>query len=257
MRKGILIGALAVGVALLFPGRAAASDATAWKTPNLSSGFTPQGMTYWYRTGPNMVIQATYKVGSNTRLVAVDPRNGSIYGQVSIAENHAGGIAIVGGWMFVQDQPHMTAEAVRRYKLTDLTKAWDKSHKDHGHPVYVKQVGKPQQLQTWQYASFMTADGSKLRAGHYGVGESSRMYTYRVDQKTGQLTAESGFMYVPDRTQGVGMLGKTPVFASHDLLTVGTKQYAIPDHAEGLVVLGHTAYVSFEGGAKFVLKYTI
>lgn len=225
----------------------ASSTAVAWKTPNLSSRFIPQGMTTWGK----YVLMAEYKPGSNTRLVAVSPSSGKIYGQVSIAENHAGGIALVGGWLFVQDQPHETAEAIRRYKLIDLTAAMKKSHSVKK-PAYLKSAGL-QQLAKWQYASFMTADGAQLLSGHYGMGESARMYRYNVDQKTGQVTS-TGYVHVPDRVQGVGLYGKTPVYASHLRLTYGSTVLAIPDHAEGLVVLKGVAYVAFEGNSPNVLK---
>lgn len=233
----------------------AASSAHAWKTPNLSAGFTPQGMTYWVRPGANMIVQAEYKVGSNSRLVAVNPNDGKIYGQVSISENHSGGIAIVGDWLFVQDQPRTGSEAVRRYDMRAISAGFLASHKT-GRPAYVGQVGL-QQLDNWQFASFMATDGDQILAGHYGVGDSARMYRYDVDRGTGHMTATPGYVTVPDYTQGVAMFGKIPTYASHLLLTVAGIQTAVPDHAEGLVILKNVAYVAFEGSAKYVLKFKL
>jgi hypothetical protein len=243
------VTALVLGTAWAAPAEAATSVTKAWATPNLAAGFTPQGMTQWGK----YIVMAEYKPGANTRLVAVDLK-GKIYGQVSISENHAGGIAIVGKWLFVQDQPHVAAEAVRSYRLTDFSAAMAKSHKAKNHPTYVGRVGL-QQLDTWQYASFMTADGAQLLSGHYAVGDG-RMYRYDVNQKTGHLTAVD-YVPVPDRVQGLAMDGKIPVYTSYLLLQDGTRNFLIPAHAEGVVVINRVAYVSFEGGATHVLKVNL
>lgn len=250
-----LIATAFLGTAWSAPSASASSSAVAWKTPNLQAGFTPQGMTYWVRPGANMIVQAEYKVGSNTRLVAVNPNDGKVYGQVSISENHAGGIAIVGGWLFVQDQPRAGSEAVRRYDMRAISAGFLASHKS-GRPAFVAQAGL-QELDNWQWASFMTADGAQLLSGHYGVGDGARMYRYDVDQKTGTLTVVPGYVTVPNLVQGVAMNGKTPVFASYLQLQDGTRNILIPAHAEGLVILKGTAYVAFEGGAKNVLKFKL
>lgn len=245
-----LVTAAFLGTTWGAPSAGAATTTKAWATPNLAAGFIPQGMTIWGK----YVVMAEYKPGANTRLVAVDPNNGKTYGQVAISENHSGGIAVVGGWLFVQDQPHMAAEAIRRYDMRTISAGFLASHKAKNHPTYAGQVGL-QQLDNWQFASFMATDGDQILAGHYNNNvEGARMYRYDVDQKTGHATAVTGYTTVPLYTQGVAMFGKIPVYASHLLLTYGSKHIAIPDHAEGLVILKGTAYVSFEGGSKYVLK---
>lgn len=227
----------------------------AWKTPNLAAGFTPQGMAYWYRTGANMVIMAEYKPGSNTRLVAVNPGTGIVYGQVSIAENHAGGAAIVGDWMFIQDQPHDGGESVRRYRMSDLERAFDYSHKHDKHPVYVTIAGVQSLGSPWAFASYAAEDNGQLLAGHYGIGSNVRMYRYDVDQKTGLLDTENAtYVMTPEKVQGVAVMNYRPVYASSSHIRYGITDVSVPAHIEGLVILKGTAYASFEAGAKWVLK---
>lgn len=260
MKFSLRTAAAALALAILGTAWAApagaSSAAKAWATPNLSAGYTPQGMTYWHRPGPNMVVMGEYRPGANSRLVAVDPRSGKVYGQVAVAESHLGGIAIVGDWLFVQDQPDVAAlgfESIRRYRLSTFSAAIQQSHAAKGHPVYVKAAGV-QQLAPWQWASFMTAGPhGTLYAGHHGVGVSARVYAYAVDQKSGLLTAQ-GYMLAPDNTQGMAFDGDKPVYASGGgHLTVGGVSLSLPSHAQGVVVIGGKALVAFEGGAKNVL----
>lgn len=253
MRKSLI----AVLTALAFIGStwgasnaSAASSVTAWATPNLKAGFTPQGMTTWDK----YILMAEYKPGSNTRLVAVSPSSGKVYGQVSISPTHAGGLAIVGDWLYVQNADTPNHDAVRRYRLTDLNTAMRRSHKTKAHPVFIKQAGL-QQLDPWQFASFMTADGSQLLSGHHGEGLGSRMYRFDVDQPTGLLTAH-GYVMVPENTQGVAAAG-TVFTSGGGHLQTDTGSFLIPSHAEGVVVLNGMAYIAFEGHAKYVLSFKI
>lgn len=227
----------------------AATSVTAWATPNLKAGFTPQGMTIWGQ----YVLMAEYKQGANSRLVAVNLQ-GKVYGQVSISPTHAGGIAIVGDWLYVQNADTVNHDAVRRYRLTDLNAAMRRSHKAKAHPVFIKQAGL-QQLSPWQFASFMTADGSQLLSGHHGVGAGARMYRFDVDQSTGLLTA-LGYVMVPENAQGVAAAG-TVFTSGGGHLQTDTGSFLIPSHAEGVVVINSTAYIAFERGAKSVLSFQL
>lgn len=226
------------------------SSVIAWPTPNLKAGFVPQGMTTWGQ----YVLMAEYKPGSNTRLVAVSQSNGKVYGQVAISSTHAGGLAIVGGWLYVQNADTVNHDAVRRYRLMDFSAAMAKSHKTKTHPVYIKQAGL-QQLAPWQFASFMTTDGSQLLSGHHGVGTGARMYRFDVDQSTGLLTAVN-YVMVPENAQGVAAAG-TVFTSGGGHLTVAGVVLPIPSHAEGIVVINGTAIIAFEHGAKYVLSFTI
>src|SRR4029078_10978555 len=105
--------------------------------PLLDKGWTPQGLTAL----DGRLLQALYKDGSNSRLVALDPVTGKVYGTAAISETHAGGIAVVGDWLFVQAQPAAGSEVVRRYKLSKIRSALKTSHLLLNHPVYRKVDG--------------------------------------------------------------------------------------------------------------------
>lgn len=236
-----VVAVIAMSTALASPASASTTYTKAWPTPNLSAGFIPQGMTPY----GNRVLMAEYKLGSNTRLVELDNK-GKVLGWVSIAPTHAGGIAIVGNWLYVQNADTPNHDTVRAYKVSDLhfTK----------HPTYAK-ANHLQELKPWQFASFMTADGGQLLSGHHGVGQSSLMYRFNVDQKTGLLTAVS-HVTVPNNTQGVAA-GGTVFTSGGGHLVVNGVDRKIPSHAEGVIVIGKTAYIAFEGGAKYVLKINL
>lgn len=251
--SGMRIAAFLIATAAVFGAAqpATASDtARAFPTPNVTQGFTPQGMTMW----GSRIVMAEYKAGANTRLVAVSAA-GKVYGQVSIAPTHAGGIAVVGNWLYVQNADTVGQDTVRRYRLADFTKAMAVSHKAGGHPAYIKSAGL-QQLDPWQFASFMATDGVRLYAGHHGVGVGARMYTYTVDQATGHLAAAPVFVLVPENAQGAALdsMGQFVFTAGGGVLSLGGVVRAIPSHAEGIVIVKGFAYVAFEGGARYVLK---
>lgn len=229
------------------------TTSVAFPTPNLSHGFTPQGMT---ATPSGKLMLAEYKAGENTRLVDVTV-TGSIYGQISIAEGHAGGLAFVGDWLFVQDDATTGSDTVRRYALDDINAALATSHAAAGHPTYVAAAGT-QTLDPWEFASVMVADGDQLLSGHHGVGEGARLYRYDVNQATGLLTSV-GYVYFPENAQGIALdsSGSVVTAAGGGHLFVGGVDYTIPSHVEGIVIFGSTIYMSFENGAANVLKATM
>lgn len=242
----IAVAALGMGVAVADnAGAATTSGATAFTLPNVAAGFTPQGMTVW----GNRVIVSEYKVGANTRLVAVNPASGKVYGSISIAPTHAGGIAVAGAWVFVQNADTVGSDAVRRYALADVSAAFTRSHANHGHPVFVRAAGV-QQLAKWQFASVMTTDATtgELLAGHHGVGAGARLYRYVVGAN-GSLTARPGYVVIPDNAQGVAVdaSGRLVITSGGGHLTVAGVTRAIPSHAEGVAVIAGRAYVAFEG----------
>lgn len=246
---GTLALAALTGTTWASPSYAATTPkvSAAFKTPNLAAGFTPQGMT---TTPSGKLLLAEYKVGSNTRLVDVTT-SGKVYGQLAISETHAGGIAIVGQWLFVQNDATPGHDTVRAYRMADVNAALAVSHANGGHPAYVK-AAHLQVLADWQWASFMTADGQQLLAGHHGVGAGARMYRFNVDQSSGQLSAVS-YVMVPENAQGAAMGGR--VFTSGGgHLTVDGKDVKVPSHAEGVAVINGVAFIAFEGGAKSVEK---
>lgn len=246
--------------AMVTPAHAATTTnpgAKAFTLPNVAAGFTPQGMTVW----GSRVIVAEYKPGANTRLVAVNPVSGKVYGTVSIAATHAGGVSVAGAWLYVQNADTVGSDAVRRYSMSAVVNAFTRSHADHGHPVYARAAGL-QQLAKWQFASVMTTDPATgdLLSGHHGVGTGARLYRYAVNAATGALTTRPGYVTIPDNAQGVAVAsgGRLVVTSGGGRLTVAGVTRSIPSHAEGVAIVSGRAYVAFEGAhAATVRTFTL
>jgi hypothetical protein len=236
----------------------------AFRIPNLSKGYTPQGMTAWSDGhGHSLIILGEYRRGHRSLLVAVDPISSRVFGTVAVAESHLGGIAIVDDWLFAQDHPHPGSEKIRRYRMSDLARAFNASQAHHGKAVYVRQTGRPQQLALWQFASFMSPYRGHLFAGHHGRGASARMYEYAVD-RNGWLHALPGWIQVPDLTDGVAVTADRFVFSSHargaGTMTVARRtprltpitDFRTPGPGEGTTIADGRLYVQFEGGHRYV-----
>jgi hypothetical protein len=229
--------------------------------PNVAADWTPQGMTSWQHNGQDLIIIGEFKKGQRSRLVAQDPRTGRIYGTALVAEAHLGGIAIVGNWLFAQDEENATGESVRKYRLSTLAAAFDTSHRSGN--VTKPYVGRNGALQPVYFASFMTADGNTLWAGHHGV-DSSKMYQYRV-AADGTLTRVGGAYQVPQYTDGLVVSADRFIFISHapptakkgfGTMTVAARAtkltnqrcFAMPNLGEGAVLVSGNVYTVFESG---------
>jgi hypothetical protein len=236
----------------------------AFKIPNLSKGYTPQGMTAWSDGhGHSLIIIGEYRPGRRSLLVAVDPISARVFGTVAVAQSHLGGIAIVDDWLFAQDHPHTGSEKIRRYRMSDLAAAWNASQAHDGKAYYVRQAGRPQQLAPWQFASFMSPYRGHLFAGHHGRGAGARMYEYVVG-RDGWLTALPGWIQVPNLTDGVAVTADRFVFSSHrggaGVMTVARRAQRLspivtittPGPGEGTTIADGRLYVQFEGGHRYV-----
>jgi hypothetical protein len=271
-RLGRVVGfAAAISLAAAVPAAAATDHPSsthrfdaAFKVPNLSKGYTPQGMTAWSDgRGHSLIILGEYRRGHRSLLVAIDPISGRTFGTVSVAESHLGGIAIVDDWLFTQDHPHPGSEKVRRYKMSELAAAFNASQAHDGKAHYLAQTGKPQQLAKWQFASFMSPYRGHLFAGHHGRGAGSRMYEYAVAQD-GRLHALPGWIQVPALTDGVAVTADRFVFSSHGhgagVMTVARRSQRLspittfdtPGPGEGTTIANGRLYVQFEGGQRYV-----
>jgi hypothetical protein len=228
--------------------------------PNLSKGYTPQGMTTWnLPNGSSLIIIGEYKKGYDSYLVAVDPSTGHSYGTVKVAEAHLGGIAIVKNWLFVQDKPNTKGEKVRKYDMNKIAKALLKSHQTGTNPY----VGKTGSLQKVYWASFMSSYGGHLYAGHHGINDVS-MYEYSVSSK-GKLKKVHVYQ-APQLTDGVVVTADRFIFVSHGqtgegygrmtvakrsahLSSSSVRCFAMPNLGEGTVLDHGTVYTIFESGS--------
>jgi hypothetical protein len=232
----------------------------AFATPNLSKGYTPQGMTSWpLPNGSSLIIIGEFKKGYKSYLVAVDPNTGHTYGTVKVAEAHLGGIAVVGNWLFVQDKPGLNHEKVRKYDMRKLAAAFLKSHNTGTNPY----VGKTGALQPVYWASFMSSYGGHLYAGHHGINDTN-MVEYTVS-KAGRLKQKTVYQ-APQLTDGVVVTGDRFIFVSHNdsnnsfgTMTITKRSthlsgspircFAMPNLGEGAVLDHGVVYTVFESGA--------
>lgn len=232
----------------------------AFATPNLSKGYTPQGMTTWpLPNGSSLLIIGEYKPGHVSYLVAVDPATGHTYGTVKISEAHLGGIAVVGKWLFAQDKPGTNHEKVRKYSMGDLAAAFLKSHQT-GINQYVKKSGG---LQSVYWASFMSSYGGHLYAGHHGINDVN-MVEYSVSS-TGVLKQVHVYQS-PKYTDGVVVTADRFIFISHSVAnrSFGTmtitkrtahlsdkpiRCFAMPNLGEGAVLDHGAVYTAYESGS--------
>ena len=232
----------------------------AFSIPNLSKGYTPQGMTTWpLPNGSSLIIVGEYRTGYPSYLVAVDPSTGHTYGTVKVAEARLGGIAVVGKWLFAQDKPNTNGEKVRKYDMGKLARAFLKSHQTGTNPY----VGRTGALQKVYWASFMSSYGGHLFTGHHGINKRS-MYEYSVDADG---TLHKKHVYeAPKLTDGVVVTADRFIFVSHGssgngfgIMTVAARSahlsdhplrcFAMPDLGEGAVLDHGTVYTAYESGS--------
>ncbi|HZE67173.1 MAG TPA: hypothetical protein VE081_11105 [Sporichthyaceae bacterium] len=231
--------------------------------PYLADKYTPQGMAVWprwFNDGGSLVIIGMYSKGHDSYLVGVDPANGAVYGTIRVLEAHLGGLAVVGDWLFAQDQAQWGGESVRKYRLVDLAAAFEQSHTDASKP-YVKRWGGTQPVYN---ASFMSSYNGHLWAGHHG-GQVDKMYEYSVSSD-GVLTQVGDPWEVPGFTDGLVVTADRFLFISHNsdgdkpgFVTVTAKNHHLtdgpgqcfgaPSLGEGAVLDNGQVLVVYESGS--------
>jgi len=234
-----------------------------FEIPYLADKYTPQGMAVWprwFNDGGSLVVIGMYSKGHDSYLVGVDPSNGAVYGTIRVLEAHLGGLAVVGDWLFAQDQAQWGGEKVRKYRLVDLAAAFEQSHSDGSKP-YVKRSGTPQPVYN---ASFMSSYDGYLWAGHHG-GTVDKMYQYSVSSD-GLLTQVGDPWQVPAFTDGLVVTADRFIFISHNMngdepgfVTVSAKNHYLsgspglcfgaPSLGEGAVYDNGQILVIYESGS--------
>jgi len=223
--------------------------------PGLSTHI-PQGLATWRNwdgKGHTIFLMVSYHAGQHARIYGITPAGGSV-GALEIADTHAGGIAVVGNWVYVEN----TSTSIRKYRTSDIRVGLN--HR-RGY-LYVKSVGTPRNVYG---ASFMTSYGGYLFSGKFNDKDRDRMYAYKVNSN-GSLTTQPGGYQVPKKTQGVAVLGDRFIFSTSfhrdergniyvvkrgysSLDTAKLRCFRAPSMNEGLAVYGNYVYVVFEGGS--------
>ncbi|MEV0704381.1 hypothetical protein AB0I53_41590 [Saccharopolyspora sp. NPDC050389] len=226
-------------------------------TPVLSEDYIPQGLGAWENwdgAGNDLILISMYtkhpkKPGYAGRIYGIEAGTSRLLGPVDIKSNHAGGIAVVNGWVFV---PGGNNRSMNKYKATDLAAKFKTPGKQSLAPN-----GPAQKVKG---ASFLTGYGDELYTGHF---EKDRMYVYKVnkDGKLKQITA-----YVtPDETQGVMVTGTHFVYStSHgrknpsniyvvahgrNINDRSAKCFQAPSMSEGIADYNGTTWLLYESGA--------
>lgn len=216
----------------------------------------PQGVAAWRNwdgKGHNIFLVISYHTGQHARIYGITPA-GSLVGTMEIADTHAGGIAVVGNWVYVEN----TSTSIRKYRTSDIRLGLN--HR-RGY-LYVKSTGTPRKVYG---ASFMTASGSYLFSGKFNDSARDKMYAYKVNSD-GSLTTQSGGYQVPMKTQGVAVLSDRFIFSTSygrgnrgniyvvkrgysSLDSAKLRCFRSPSMNEGMTVYGNYVYVVFEGGS--------
>lgn len=250
-----------------------AKDATPWFNNNFTASrklsrsmldqHIPQGLTTWndyYGAGKDLLVMTAYhQSGGRARLQGIDPADGSKTHFVQLQRGtHAGGVAIVGKWVFV---PGRKAGQVRRYDRARIARIF--ANGGSSKALKGKAAG------TVAGTGFLTQAGNTIWAGTFEEKKLGVMRSYRVDAK-GNLHATSGPIQVPKKTQGVQVLPNHFVFSTsfgrgnRSNLYVVKRGYSslaasynarelrcvrIPTMSEGVTASGGQIYVLFESGA--------
>lgn len=124
--------------------------------PGLDDGYIPQG--FCYIDDLDYYAVSAYKDGENSVIFIIDAKTGKeikkvklLYEDGSVCQSHAGGVADIGGYLFVS-----TSKSVRRVKVSDIIAAENNSE--------VKFCGK---INTHMQASSVCAYGNYLFVGKY------------------------------------------------------------------------------------------
>lgn len=223
--------------------------------PDLST-HTPQGVAIWRNWDGkkhDIFLVVSYHSGQHARIYGITPAGAEV-GALEIADTHAGGIAVVGNWIYVEN----SSTSIRKYTASSIRTGLN--HR-RGY-LYVAATGSPRAVYG---ASFLTAYGSYLFSGKFNDSGRDKMYAYKVNSN-GSLTTQAGAIQVPMKTQGVAVLSDRFIFSTSYHQTdrgniyVVKRGYSDLDHAtlrcfraptmnEGAVVYGSYVYVVFEGGS--------
>lgn len=227
--------------------------------PGLDDGYVPQGLTVWN----NLMLITSYKDGEDARIYVINLTNGA-RDFVQIAESHAGGVAVVKDWVFVEGKQVDDGEdegterdyTIDKYQLGDLLLSLSLP----GH-LPIKPSGEPRKVYG---SSFLTSSGDTLYAGRFNKGDRDSMYEYSVadngDLKTGKryevpkktqglLVAKGHFIY--STSQGDNNFSNLYVVDGGATdIDPSARCFRAPNMSEGIAAYKDTAYLLFESGAE-------
>ncbi|MFC0529894.1 hypothetical protein [Phytohabitans kaempferiae] len=215
---------------------------------------TPQGAATWSNwdgSGTALILVTSYRDGAEAYIQAINASTGANLPGLRIAEFHAGGIAVVGSWVYIS-----AGTTIRRYRTADLRTALQNGG------GYVASAGS----QTVTAASFLGTYGGAVFAGEFDPDVRGWMYQYTVNSD-GSLTRVGSGWEVPTKTQGVIVTGSHFLFSTSygrqnrsniysvrrgytgSLDNASLYCFRAPSMSEGMTQWNGSAYVVYESGS--------
>lgn len=215
---------------------------------------TPQGAATWPNwngSGTDLILVTSYRDGADAHIQAINAATGASLPGLRIADFHAGGIAVVGGWVYIG-----AGSTIRRYRASDLRAALQNGG------GYVEEAGS----QTVTAASFLGNYGGSVFAGKFDPAARGWMYQYNVNSD-GSLTRVGSGWEVPTKTQGVIVTSSHFMFSTSYGRSNRSNIYSVrrgytgslddaslycfraPSMSEGMTQWNGSAYVVYESGS--------
>ena len=197
------------------------SGATPWFDSNYDPSWSlsrsmldvhiPQGLGTWsdyYGAGRDLLVMTAYgQFGGRARLSGIDPATGIKTHYVNIQGGHAGGVAVVGDWVYVSGPDDALGKTIYRYRASNVADAFA----GRTSPAFLDGAVAGHVTAN----SFVAADGNGLFIGSFNPNGLGSMARYSL-QADGDLGARSSFIEVPKKTQGLHVLANYFVFSTSE-----------------------------------------
>lgn len=243
--------------------------------PGLDDDYVPQGLAVW----KDLMLITAYEndddsedrgdsegdrgSGTSARIYVINLTTGA-RDFVEIADSHAGGIAVVKDWVFVEGKQVDDGEdegterdyTIDKYRLDSLLLALSLP----GHAT-LNPVGEPRKVYG---SSFLASSGDTLYAGRFNTGGRDSMYEYSVaangNLKTGQkyevpkktqglLVSKGHFIY--STSHGGGNFSNVYVVDGGATdIDSSARCFRAPSMSQGIAAFNGNAYLLFESGAR-------
>jgi hypothetical protein len=179
-----------------------------------SSRYVPQGLAYWNNwngTAEDVLLISAYHDGNGNQVpdgpsavfgvVLSGAHRGQSLGRMLIPNSHAGGISIVGGYVYVGGEGK-----VNYWRASTLRAVLKGANPTTTTPPVGSQnvAGK---------ASFLGTQGGTLWTGDFSETSHQHMWQYRPNSN-GSLKYTGQKRWVPQKTQGMSVVGSRFVFAT-------------------------------------------
>ena len=180
----------------------------------ISADYTPQGLAYWNNwngTSEDVLLISAYHDANHNKkpdgasaifgVVLSGSRRGQGLGRMLIPNSHAGGIAVLGGYVYVSGEggvsywPASEVRSLLNGKNNTFT---------YGPKKFQNLAGK---------GSFLGTQGSTVWTGDFDENAHQHMWQYRP-RSDGSLAYTGAKRWVPRKAQGMTVVGSKFIFAT-------------------------------------------